>query len=301
MVNPVAPTTVTPAKTAEVKAPSTAEVTPSQQEPKSPKADEILKRVGAKVETPSLVASESELFSSADLKAHLETITDPAERSKFEGVYKNMEKGLQRKFQKISELERKLKESDSWTPERLQKELNRPDFLEAATRVTQTQQTSTPPQGYQGNTDWSALSPQEQAEIRSQRSELQRLREEHATLAGSLAVEKADQEIKLKIPNYDASRVNQLQDELRQGKWNAQRIREALWKADNFDKVMEQTYDLALSDRSGAIQEKKSATTMPGTNANTLPAAPEQAKGESRAGLFRRLALEKLSQMRSGR
>ena len=207
-----------------------------------------------------------------------------------------MEKGLSQKFNKIRDLEYKIKSMDTWTPERLQKELNRPDFLEAATRVTQSQQASQPPQGVNSN-DWSALSPAEQQEIRSQRNELQRLREEHATLAGSLAVEKADIDIKTRIPNYDSSRVNQLQEELRQGKWNAQRIREALWKADNFDKVVEQTYDLAMQDKSGVLQEKKSATTMPGTNANTLPAAPEQAKGESRAGLFRRLALEKLAQM----
>ena len=207
-----------------------------------------------------------------------------------------MEKGLQRKFQKISELERKIKESDTWTPERLQKELNRPDFLDAATRVTQSQQQSAPPQGVP-QSDWSALSPMEQQEIRSQRNELQRLREEHATLAGSLAVEKADIDIKTRIPTYDANRVNQLQEELRQGKWNAQRIREALWKADNFDRVVEQTYDLAMQDKSGVLQEKKSATTMPGTNANTQQAPAEQRTGESRAQLFRRIALENIAKL----
>ena len=296
MVNPVAPTTVAPTEPAKATAP--VESTLSQ--PESPKASDILKRVGTKSEVPSVVDANNELFSSSDLKAHLETITDPAERSKFEGVYKNMEKGLQRKFQKISELERKIKESDTWTPERLQKELNRPDFLEAATRVTQSQQPQTPASlGYSGN-DWSALSPNEQAEIRSQRAELQRLREEHATLAGSLAVQKADEEIKAKIPTYDPDEVNRLQDELRNGKWNATRIREALWKANNFDKIMEQTYDLALKDKAGNIQEKRSATTMQGSNQTTQKEAPVQGPQESRAQLFRRLALKAKDDLMAG-
>ena len=304
MVNPVAPTTASPAKTEVSASPSPAVVAPSQQAPETssiPKADEILKRVSArKEESPSIVDANSEVFSSSDLKAHLETITDPNERSKFEAVYKNMEKGLQRKFQKIADLEKKLKESDTWTPERLQKELNRPDFLEAATRVTQSQQPQTPaPQGYQGN-DWSALSPSEQAEIRGQRAELEKLRQEHAMLAGSLAVQKADEEIKSKIPTYDPDEVNRLQDDLRQGRWDARQIREALWKANNFDKIMEQTYDLALKDKAGNIQEKKSATTMQGSNQTTQKEAPNQQPNESRAQLFRRLALKAKDDLMAG-
>lgn len=297
------PPLATPVKAPAPQAPSVPLPDAKVQEPikpvetPQPKSEDILKRVGeTKPVSPS---SEPELFSSSDLKAHLDTIQDPQTRKMFEGVYNNMERGLKKKFEQIGHLEKKLQESTNWTPERLSKEVNKPDFIQAAERVIQTQPQALPqPSNFAGNSsDWSALSDTDRAYITNLEARVTNLQSQNEVSS----VHQADTEIKQRIPHYSPERIDQLQQELRLGKWNVSRIREALHKADSYERDIEQAYKLGLQDQSDEIKQKMSASTLPGGSIETQPVPVSANAGESRAQFFRRIALERLSQVRQGR
>lgn len=271
-------------------------------------AADILKRVNAEPlpKAPDAQIPDADrVFSSADLKSELEKIQDPAQRKMFEDVYGNMEKGLSKKMRelgnKISEYDNKLKQATTWTPERLKNEINRQDFLQSAQTVMQSQQTP-PPSNWDGsNQAWSVLTPAEQQHLRGLEHRIVETQNEIRGQQEQLTVERADQEIKQRIPNYDPGEVNNLQQRFLRREIPLSQIREMLWKAQNFEKVVQQTYQLALQDKAGTLQEKLQASSYTGGTTNTQSDTPVRLEKETPSSFFKRLAEHRLKESRQAK
>lgn len=230
-------------------------------------AADILKRV----QQPAPAADGSQnaediVYNSSDI----EKIADPMAKKIVQDLYKQIQKGAQDKFKQAADLkktyEQKMAEVSSWSPQRLQQELNRPDFVQAM----QVLQQQSAPQNWQGSPEeWSALSPQEQHAFSGMQ---QALTSQQQQLTKMLQAQE-DEKLKSAYPDYNPELVNKFTEDLLKG--NYQATREDIWKVYNHDQNVARAYELGRQDGATKQQDKNNGASLNGgfsvTNGNDLP------------------------------
>lgn len=299
-MDPVQQPTTQPASSEPVKPEVTAPVekVSQSQEPqnqqlasKEPDVNEILKRIPVEAKETAQQALEEPFFNSTDI----EKIQDPVLRESMTNIYKNMEKGLQKKFNKVAELTKKLETQaqpakDSWTPERIQQLTQDPEFIQAAQQLAGTSEA-----GQHGFSDdeWSALSDTEKARITGMESKLSRIEKllsDKDKQSQVLEVSRADEELRSRFPDYNPERVNEFAKDVDSGKYTTSQLRELMHKALNFEHYLSQAYKFGEEDRKQELQQKMGAVSMDGQSISQSEGLPTREEGESTRDFFKRLA-----------
>lgn len=235
-------------------------------------AADILKRAGAPANP---VADQSQNQNPDDIvynSSDIEKIADPMAKKIVQDLYKQIQKGAQDKFKQAAELkktyESKLSEMSTWSPQRLQQELNRPDFVQAMQALQQ----QAPPNNWQGSPDeWSALSPQEQQQFQG----LQQAVVSQQQQLTKMLQDQEDAKLKSAYPDYNPDLVNKFTDDLLHGRYQA--TREDIWKVYNHDQNVARAYELGRQDALTKLKDKNDGASLPGSgsynvsNGNDLP------------------------------
>lgn len=267
----------------------TSEETPVAQEPvKAPEQDLITRVSQLKVETKVPEKQEQTnnndndgKFNINDLDTQIEKIPDPVLKEQVLGLKKSLLRGENQKYQEIANLrksyEQKLAETTTWTKERLQQELNKQDFVQAANEVLKTQNPTT-----SGLSDeqWSALSETERTELKELKQKINFLEQ---TNMESLKVQQ-DVVMKSKYANYDPSSIDSLTNDLMSRKINA--TREHLWKVIDYENAVRRAYELGKQDKLTENNEKVTGMSFDTGRNIATPKNVDRQKGETAQQFF---------------
>lgn len=219
----------------------------------------------------------------------IDKIQDSSARKYAEEAYKSFERGFNKKFMEVAslrkDLERQLEESNrskTWTPDRVASEMQNPSFVQAAQAYAQTVQPN-PTNGQLSDEQWSALSPVEKQQMSQMQTALYNTQAQFSQMLKS----QEDEKLKHSYANYEAQRIDQLQDDLISGR--VQATREHLHKVVDYENAVKRAYQLGLQDRQANISEKMQATTTNGVNFTAAHDIPTREKGESSQSIFRRI------------
>ena len=271
---------------------------PTQTTPVEPAGD-ILTRVSKRKEVP--VIKEPTAEEAGQTFKEFDAIPDPALKAEAIRKYKEVQsyatKTNQEKIALQKQYEDFQKQSQNWTPERIQRELlNNPQFISAAQTVNQSQN----PAG-SGLTDeqFSALTPAEKGQllqVPELRTKVNQLEQQNFIAA----VANRDSVLSSKYGDYDALKVNQSFRDL--ANMNVIDVREHIYKATMHDAHVQNAYEEGLKDGKGLTQERKQAVTI-SSNGQTMPASdvPKKDKGENDINYFARLAQRRIDQAKGMR
>ena len=217
---------------------------------------------------------------------------DPEAGAWAERAYKSLQKGFNDKFQEIAELRKKLesqtnqKVPDTWTIERLQQEINKPDFIAAASQVISSQ-----PKEDEFMTE---SEKQEKQKIANLERELNLIKQQ------SFSVQKRseDEQMKSKYANYNPQALDILTSDMLAGK--VQATREHLWKVMDYEDAVQRAYELGKQDRQLENKEKITSMSAEGITAQAPEGVLPKEEGESSKNWFVRNALNRLVQAKSG-
>lgn len=254
------------------------EVTPEVKTEQTPEVKEVdlISRVSqVKIETPK--KEEESKFNINDLDSEIEKLPDPKLKEQMLGLKKSLLKGENQKYQEIANLrkqyEQELAKINTWTPERLQQELNRPDFVQSANTVLQSSQ----PQE-----DTSNLSDTERAKIQSMERELMSLKGQNFQ---ALKMQ-YDTQLKTKFQDYAPDVVDTGFEQL--VKMNPIEVREHVFKAIKHDEHVRMAYELGKQDRLNENQEKLNSMSFDSGRNISTPNKVEPQKGETAQSFFLR-------------
>jgi hypothetical protein len=228
----------------------------------------------------------------------IEKITDPNARKFAEDAYKSMQSGFTKKTQEIAEQKRafdqKLAEMQNWSPERIQRELlNNPQFLQAAQQVAQTQN---PPNSGLTEEQFSALTPQEKAELAqvpTLKNEINQLKQvNYQTI-----VAQRDSQLQTRYPDYNPTQIDATIRDLAQ--MNPLDIREHVYKSLKHDEDVAAAYELGRQETRGLNQEKINAITSNGNSVASADGLPTREKGDTDQTYFMKLANFRLAQFKN--
>jgi len=257
----------------------------------TPKADELLKRMGEeaikKANTPVVSPSDP----SANSPVSLDDIKDPVQRKLVEDKMKNLESHYNKKYQSNAEKERSLetlrqdlerKTNQPWTPQRVQEILRDQTFVQAA----QTVASQMPPQEFSGTQEeWSNLSDSEKrsiqelkAQVQTQSAQLQRM-----------AISKDEEQLKQRYSDYDSGKIENFYRDVSEGRVPEVQLREFIYKALNHDHHLERTYELAKQDGQALIKEKYNGSTQLGLNAQIGSDPIKREEGQRGRDLFMKI------------
>jgi hypothetical protein len=221
---------------------------------------------------------------------------DPEAGAWAEKAYKSFQKGFNNKYQEIAELRKKLEtqakpEPIAWTPQRLQQEINKPDFVSAAQEVVKNQN----PEG-SGLTDveYSTLSEKEKQKLQNMEKEILILKREN-TLAQMKA---QDEQLKVKYANYDPKAIDIITADMIAGR--VQATREHLFKVLDYEDAVHRAYELGKQDKQLTNEEKVTSMSPEGTTAQATEGAVEREKNETDRAWFIRNALNRLAKSKTG-
>lgn len=241
----------------------------------TPSAQEILSRVGVAQNGPAQEPTQDSAL--AELKnIKLDDIKDPVARQLVEKRLKDMESGVNKKFEEIARLRKDLEsqksESNSWTPEKLDRVLKDPSFAQLVQARFQTAQANQAPAGFDGtNEEWSALTPEEKQQFAQLN---QKVAAQEQFMIGLLRSQE-DEKLKTSYPDYDPKVVDQIQNDLLSGRLQA--TREHLWKVANFESAVQRAYQLGREDRKTNVNEKLNASNnLPQHNVTVSGDVPEE-------------------------
>lgn len=176
-------------------------------------------------------------------------------------AYKSMEKGYQEKYQALAEkrkeLEQRLNEQTSWTPQRIQQLLQDPNFVQAAQVVMQTSDGNTA-----GSEDWESLDDASKAKLKALETEIMSLKQQNQ----QTLLHQQDAELSNRYANYDGRAVDSLVQDLSTNRTQA--TREHLWKVLDYESAVERAYKMGREDERGFKQEKFNAPTGIGNGVN---------------------------------
>ena len=244
--------------------------TPPKQEP-----DLVTKVSSFKEETKSEPTSD-DIFNVNDI----ENIKDPQAREYALKAYKSFQRGFNQKFQDLAEMrkafEAKKAESSNWTPERVQALLNDKTFVEAAQRVTGTNQSSD---------EYSALSENDKKLIKENQMQVNALARQNAELLRK----QQDEALKDKYANYNSEAVDIITGDLLKGKRQA--TREDIWKVHDYEAAVKRAYQMGVKDGGSGISEKMGSASAEGLAVNPNPSPPKKEEGESDRDYFKRIVL----------
>jgi hypothetical protein len=213
--------------------------------------------------------------------------TDPT-LSKF---YKSMQSDYIRKTQEASELkkqaEQTLKQSQTWTTERLQQEINKPDFIQAAQQITAN---NNPPNSGLSDQEYSALTDKEKAQLSNMQQQLQSMQMQN----WQMQQKQQDEQLKARYANYAPDIVDTTIKQLVKGEIRADR--EVVWKALDYEAAVNRAYELGKQDRLMDNKEKQQALSPEGYSATPSNDVPKAEANESNNAYFKRLAQRRLAE-----
>jgi hypothetical protein len=202
--------------------------------------------------------------------------------------YKSMQAGLTKKTQELADEKRNLKpQPTNWTVERLQAEMNKPDFVQSA-QVLAAQ--SNPSNSGLTDQEYSALTDKEKAQLQQANQRITNLEMQN----WNLQQKQQDEQLKTRYANYAPDVVDTTIHKLVKGEVVANR--EYIWKAVDYDDAVQRAYQLGKQDRQLETTEKVQSVSMEGFNATPQSNVPQPEKGESNTAYFKRLAQRRLSE-----
>ena len=232
---------------------------------------------------PQTPAPDNQVDIGFDYK-EIESIADPKAKEIAIKAYKSMQSGATKKYQEIAQirkdLEVKLQNETNWTPERIQKELNNPQFIQAAQKVAETMQN--PQNSGLTNEEFSALSDREKAEIVMLKNEVNSLKQanNHAFIS------QHDAQLKSKYSDYDAKVIDDTLAKLATAQ--PHELREWIYKAVLHDTHVKNAYEMAKQEKLQLNQERVNGLSPTGLNANTNDAFVRE-KNESPQQFLQRI------------
>lgn len=240
-----------------------------------------------------IVSNENSFF---DYK-EIEKITDPTARKFADDAYKSMQSGFTKKTQEIADLKRsteqKLQEMQNWSPERIQRELNNPEFVKSAQAYAQTQN----PQN-SGLTDeqFSALTPSEKAELAqlpTLKNEINQLKQVNY----QAVVAQRDSQLQTRYPDYNPTQIDNTIRDL--ANMNPLDIREHVYKSLKHDEDVAAAYELGKNEARELNQTKINAITTNGNTSNAADDGPTREKGDTDQMYFMKRANWRLAQFKN--
>lgn len=229
----------------------------------------------------------------------INSIPDPKLREYIQAKEKDMVKGMNEKFRNIAELKKELEQSksqsqvsDRWTKDRLQQELQNPEFSQAV----QDYASQSAPQDWVGTQEeWSNLNTNEKREFNIMKSELKGLKDSQR----QFQLQQTDQTIKGKFEDYKPEQINDFEAKLRRGVVDDSSRREAIYKALNYEAAVKRAYELGRTDTNGNLQKKMNASTIDSTQSQT-PAIdlPKREENEKTSNYFVKLARRNMEQLK---
>lgn len=221
----------------------------------------------------------------------IEKITDPIAKKFAEDAYKSMQSGFTKKTQEIADYKRsyeqKMAEIENWTPERIQRELNNPKFVQAAQAVAGNQSASAPTE------EFSALTPQEKARVDALMSKVSTLEQSNF----QATVTQRDSQLQSRYPDYNPTQIDATIRNLAQ--MNPLDIREHVYKSLKHDEDVAAAYELGKSERDSLNQTKINAITSTGNTVINSEGVPMREKGDTDQAYFQKIANFRLMQFKN--
>lgn len=307
MVEPVQTQTQTlePQKTAEP------QVTQTPQEPNKPtptsSPDDLVTRASEvtiestekKPASPAGDILEDSGFDYGKWQSMLASLPEE-QRSQLESAYKSLQRGAEKKFQKAADL-RKQAEADlsqPWTQERIHQVVNDPTFVREAQAYAQVQNIQQNPSNSGISAEeWSYLSDEEKAKFHQLAQNQNVLQSQ----MNQMLLAQQDEQLKSRYKNYDSQRVNQLRNDLLQGRVNA--TSEHLWQVIDYEDYGKRCYELGKQDRQMEVGEKLNASPtssmgMNGMNVTQANEVPAKGEKEGTVDYFKRLAMRNMEKLK---
>lgn len=205
-----------------------------------------------------------------------------------ENSYKSFQRGFNSKFQDLAEkrktYETKLETISKWTPERLQQELNNPEFVKVAQSIL----------GVETQSSESYLSDADKKQLAMVQQQISTLNQQNA----QLLKKQEDEKLKAKYANYIPDAVDTLTSDLIAGK--VQATREHLHKVLDYEDAIRRAYKLGLQDKKLDMGDKVNSMSMEGGQAVSGYQPPPPKEGENTAQYFKRAFLERVSKTTGG-
>ncbi len=283
---------VTQTETSQVQTPS---IIPVETTPVAPPVKDLITRVSEfKKSKATAISTTNDNNTFFDYK-EIEKITDPTSRKFAEDAYKSMQSGFTKKTQEIAEtkrqLDQKVSEMQNWSPERIQRELlNNPQFLTAAQQIAQV---NNPPNSGLTDEQFSALTPQEKAQIDALKSKINTL--EQSNFQATVA--QRDSQLQTRYPDYNPAQIDETIRNLAQ--MNPLDIREHVYKSLKHDEDVANAYELGKQEARGLNQERISAITPNTTTSTNSDGLPAREKSDTDQTYFMKLANFRLAQFKN--
>ena len=250
------------------------------------------------VNSPDLVTRVSEVkpvvsTPALDRSKHDELIASlpPEVQSQVKAYENEIMSGANKKFMAAADKEREL--SQPWTTERVAKLLNDQTFVASAQEVAQRQALSQNPSGSgMQDQEWSALTDGERKQFYAvQQNQIQMQGQMNQLLA-----RQEDLNLMSRYKNYEASKIDKLQQDLIQG--NVRATREHLHKVLDYDDAIDRAYNMGKQDSQTEIKGKINASSPAvGVNTTQADSIPEKPKGMSNVQHFINLAQSRIKQI----
>jgi hypothetical protein len=217
-------------------------------------------------------------------------IEDPVARDVAERAYKSMQADYTRKTQSIAEnrkqLEAKLSESNTWTPEKINNLVKDPNFV-SNLQTYYDSQANLP--------DDSFLSEEEKA-INAKLQKMESILQEQQFQSQKQMIEKQDAELSIKYGNYDPQRINKLWNDMMSG--TRQATREDFHKVLDYEDMANRAYELGLQDARKGSEVKSQFQTITNSSPNVVPNVDisKKAEGESNKDFLKRILFTRQGQ-----
>ena len=203
--------------------------------------------------------------------------------------YKSMQSDYIKKTQEVAEEKKKLAQPQPWTIERLQQEISKPDFIQAAQVVSSMK-----------NPNGSGLSDAEYSTLtQTEKAQLQESIQRSKNLEGQLfqmQQKQQDDVLSQKYGNYAPDIVDRTISQLVRGEIKADR--EVIYKALYHDENVRNAYELGKKDAQQGLKEKQQASSPEGFNAIPLNEPLPRIQGENDRAYFKRIGERRLSELK---
>lgn len=264
-------------------APATTEVKQDAPVVETPKEDLLTRVSKFKPEAPK---PKEETNSFGLTKEDYDKVQSDPTLSKF---YKSMQSDYIKKTQEAAEIKKQTEaikqQTSNWTVEKLQQEINKPDFIQAAQQIAAV---NNPPNSGFTDTEYSALTDKEKAQLSNMQQQLQSMQQQN----WQMQQKQQDEQLKGKYANYAPDIVDTTITKLVNGEVRADR--EVVWKALDYEDAVKRAYELGKQDRQLDTHEKQQALSPDGFSTMQNNDVPKAEAGESNMAYFRRLALHEL-------
>lgn len=226
----------------------------------------------------------------------IEAIADPVAKDIAIKAYKSMQAGLTQKTQSLAEerrkVEAKAQEMQTWSPERIQRELlNNPQFLQAAQQIAGNQ-VQNPTNSGLTNEEFSALTDREKAQMAELKNQVNILQQTNH----QARMQQEDVQLQQKYADYDSQEVSTLWNDLSTGRIQA--TREHLYKVANYERAIKAAYEYGIQQSKQLNQERASGLSVSGMQIDNASGLPVREKNENDQSFLVKLAKFRLAQTR---